>query len=282
MTDPCAGRGDRCAVAIMAKAPSAGRVKTRLSPPLSPQEARDLGCCFLADMTANLALAGREAPLDAYIAFAPGGTEAAFASIVAPGTAFVLADGSRAAPTGVEGLGACLVQAVCTLSERGYGGVVLLNSDSPTLPTALLVETVHRLLAAGDRVVLGPSCDGGYYLIGLRHPHAALFRAIDWSTERVAAQTRQRAHGQGLDVVELEPWYDVDDLRSLQRLIDELGPAPASTPRLAYPAPVTRAFVSRKAIVDRLALHGIGVSWAPSAGPALGSAQVAGAAEPPR
>jgi rSAM/selenodomain-associated transferase 1 len=274
MTNPCGGRGERCAVAIMAKAPSAGRVKTRLSPLLSPHEARDLGCCFLADMTANIALAAREAAIDAYIAFAPAGSEAAFASIAAPGTAFV------AAPPGVEGIGASLLQAACALSENGYGAVVLLNSDSPTLPTALLVEAVRHLLAARDRVVLGPSCDGGYYLIGLKHPHAALFRAIDWSTERVAAQTRQRAQGLGLERVELAPWYDVDDPRSLQRLVDELVSAPASTPGLAYPAPATRAFLRHNAIADRLALHGIGVARAPSAGPAPGSAQAAGAAEP--
>ena len=280
MTNPCGGGGERCAVAIMAKAPSAGRVKTRLSPLLSPQEARDLGCCFLADMTANIALAAREAAIDAYIAFAPAGSETAFASIAAPGTAFVLADGSRAAPPGVEGIGACLLQAACALSENGYGVVVLLNSDSPTLPTALLVEAVRHLLAARDRVVLGPSCDGGYYLIGLKHPHAALFRDIDWSTERVVAQTRQRAQGLGLELVELKPWYDVDDPRSLQRLVDELASAPPSTPGLAYPAPVTRAFLRHNTIADRLALHGIGVARVPSAGPAPGSGQVAGAVEP--
>ena len=105
-------------------------------------------------MTANLVLAAREAALDAYIAFAPAGSKAAFASMVAPGTAFVLADGSRAVPPGVEGIGTCLLQAACALSETGYGGVVPLNSDSPRLPTALLIEAARHLLAGRDRVML--------------------------------------------------------------------------------------------------------------------------------
>lgn len=278
MNDPSVGRSERCAIAIMAKAPHAGRVKTRLSPLLSPQEARDLGSCFLTDMTANLALAAREAPLDAYIAFAPAGSEAQFASIVAPGTALVLADGSRAAPSGVAGFGACLLQAACALSEIGYGGIVLLNSDSPTLPTSLLVRTVRHLLSAGDRVVLGPSFDGGYYLIGLRHPHAELFRAIDWSTERVAEQTRQRARGQGLELLELDPWYDVDDRHSLQRLVDELASVPASGTGRAYAAPATRVFLGQNAIADRLAGSVLVGSCTPPHG--AGPARIAGAAEP--
>jgi rSAM/selenodomain-associated transferase 1 len=279
MNDRLVARGERCAIAIMAKAPSAGRVKTRLSPLLSPQEARDLGSCFLTDITANLALAAGEAPLDPYVAFAPAGSEAAFGSIVTPGTAFVLADGSRPAPPGVSGFGACLLQAVCTLSESGYGGIVLLNSDSPTLPTSLLVRAVHQLLAARDGVVLGPSLDGGYYLIGVRHPHAELFRAIDWSTERVAAQTRQRAQGQGLEVIELDPWYDVDEPRSLQRLVDELA-SPAPNSAVAYGAPVTRAYLWQHAIADRLASSGIMSSRACPPGLAAAPAPVAGAAEP--
>jgi glycosyltransferase A (GT-A) superfamily protein (DUF2064 family) len=80
------GRHQRCAIAVMAKAPQAGRVKTRLSPFLTPDEAMNLGCCFLSDMTANLALAGRQALIDRYIAFAPADSEAAFADIVEPGT----------------------------------------------------------------------------------------------------------------------------------------------------------------------------------------------------
>jgi rSAM/selenodomain-associated transferase 1 len=244
----------RCAIAIMAKAPGAGRVKTRLSPLLTPDEARDLGACFLRDMTENLALAAREAAIDPHIAFAPAGSETAFATIVAPGTQFVLADGSHPAPPGIEGLGRCLIQAASGLHQAGYEAVGLLNADSPTLPTALLVRAARLGAERENRVVLGPCLDGGYYLIAMRAPHAELFRAIDWSTDRVADQTRMRADEAGLDLVELDAWYDVDDAESLRRLITELqdhgtqpnGPTP-------YAAPVTARWIRERRIHARLA-----------------------------
>src|SRR5262245_2169347 len=224
MNNACdaADRSTRCAIAIMAKAPSVGRIKTRLCPCLTPEEASELGCCFLTDMTSNLAAAARELPLDAYIAFAPAGSEAAFAAIVHGDTGFVLADGSAAAPAGVEGFGRCLLQAASSLFALGYGAVGLLNSDSPTLPTSLLVEAVWLLLAPHEIAILGPSADGGYYLLGTQRLYADLFCAIDWSTAHVARQTRLRAREAGLRLVDLESWYDVDDAASLRRLIGEL------------------------------------------------------------
>jgi len=251
------GRSERCAMAIMAKAPSAGRVKSRLSPLLSPQEAMELGRCFLSDMTANLARVAQDARVDPFIAFAPAGSEAAFDAIVPPGTGFVLADGSRAAPPGVVGLGLCLLQAAALLFDAGYGAVALLNADSPTLPTSLLLEAARLLLVPRDRVVIGPSFDGGYYLIGTRRAHTELFHAIDWSTEQVAEQTRQRALALGLEVIDLKAWYDVDDARSLQRLLHEFALDQVAHPASAYPAPVTRAFLEQNAVAVRLAIHGV-------------------------
>ena len=256
----------RCAIAIMAKAPSAGRVKTRLSPLLNPQEAMDLGRCFLSDMTANLARVTQEAPVDPFIAFAPAGSEAAFEAIVAPGTGYVLADGSRVAPPGVVGLGLCLLQATASLFDAGYGAVALLSADSPTLPTSVLLEAVRLLLAPPDRVVIGPSSDGGYYLIGTRRVHAELFHAIDWSTEQVAEQTRQRALRCGLEVLDLDPWYDVDDPHSLQQLVYELAPDQTTNRTSAYSAPVTRAFLERMALADRLAISGTAMTPSPTGG----------------
>jgi glycosyltransferase A (GT-A) superfamily protein (DUF2064 family) len=247
---------NRCAIAIMAKAPRSGRVKTRLSPLLTPDEARDLGCCFLRDMTDNLALAAREAGIDPHIAFAPAGSEAAFATVVAPGTGFVLADGSHPAPAGVDGFGRCLFQAAHALHQAGYGAVGLLNSDSPTLPTALLVRATRLVAERPDRVVLGPSDDGGYYLIVMRAPHAEVFRGIDWSTDRVAAQTRTQAEQAGLELIDLAAWYDVDDAAGLHRLVADLDADVGQPGRdVAYAAPCTARWLRDNHIHERFALE---------------------------
>jgi rSAM/selenodomain-associated transferase 1 len=243
----------RCAIAIMAKAPSAGQVKTRLQPLLSPDEARDLGCCFLTDLTANLALAARAARIDPYIAFAPAGSEPAFASIVEPGTRFVLADGSLRAPPPVAGFGHCLHQAMHALFAAGYGAVALLNADGPTLATSIIEEAASLISRPIDRVILGPSFDGGYYLIAMRRLHAGVFGDIDWSTDRVAAQTRQRAQALGLDVIDLETWDDVDDPPSLRRLVEDLhGVGRKPGRHIPYPAPVTMRWLRDHGVLARL------------------------------
>jgi hypothetical protein len=239
-------RAGRCAIAIMAKAPDAGRVKTRLLPLLRAEEARELSACFLADMTGMLAAAGREAAVDGTIAFAPAGSEASFAPMVAPGTGYVLADGTIAAPAGVEGFGRCLLQAAQALFALGYGAVGLLNSDSPNLPAALIIETARLLAQPGDRAVLGPATDGGYYLLGLKAPHAELFAHIDWSTARVAAQTRAAAQRAGLTLAELPVWYDVDDPASLKQLVRDLEGS-------GNTAPSTAEWLRRHGIAERLA-----------------------------
>jgi len=245
------GNAGRCAIAVMAKAPSPGRVKTRLSPPLTPDEATALSGCFLRDVTANIAEAAGAAPIDAFVAFAPAGGEALLHPVIAPGTKLILADGSPAMPDGVERFGRSLLHAARGLFALGYGAVGLLNSDSPTLPTALLVEAARALAAPGERAVLGPADDGGYYLLAMKAPHAALFRDIDWSTERVASQTRARAAELGLELVTLPIWYDVDDAASLQALLDELDGA--GRRGAGYEAPATARWLAQHAIRSRLA-----------------------------
>lgn len=245
-------RAGLCAVAVMAKAPGVGRSKTRLCPPLTPEEASRLSAAFIQDITANLALAARAAPLVPYVAFSPAGTEALFAGLLAPGTALVLADGAIVPPPGVAGLGVALLHAMRALFAEGYGGVCLLNSDSPDLPTEVLREAVRRLMAPGGKAVLGPAEDGGYYLLGLRAPHAGMFADIAWSTGEVAAMTRARAAALGLRLDELPPWYDVDDAASLRRLLaggGEGGPTPGSAP---FAAPATRAALARLETAERL------------------------------
>jgi rSAM/selenodomain-associated transferase 1 len=221
-----------CAIAVMAKAPQPGRSKTRLVPPLAPEQAAALSAAFLRDITENIAAAAANLPIAGYIAYAPVGLEHLFDGHLAAGTGLVLADGSPDMPEGVQGFGRCLLHAIETLLERRYLSACVLNSDSPTLPTALLEQAADILARPGDRAVLGPADDGGYYLLGLKAAHAHMFADIAWSTDTVARDTARRAADIGLELVTLPSWYDVDDAASLARLMasDE-----------GYAAPATRA-----------------------------------------
>ena len=241
----------RCAIAVMAKAPQAGRTKTRLVPPLDAPGAAALGAAFLRDTTENIALVARDMQVAGGIAYAPAETQALFDGMLAPGTFLLLADGSPAMSPQVQGLGRSLFHAVSSLLLEGYGAAVLLNADSPNLPTEYLRRAVAALATGGDRLVLGPAEDGGYYLVGMTAPHAALFEDIAWSTDQVAAQTRARAGVLGLDVIELPAWYDVDDRVSLDRFIEELrAPLPG-----AYAAPATAACLARMNLVSGIVVR---------------------------
>lgn len=222
-----------CAIAVMAKAPRIGEVKTRLVPPLSPAQAAEIGANFLKDIAENILAAAQLRPIDGYMAYSPAGSETLFRSLLPPGIELL-------APRHT-GLRAALYDAAEDLFAAGYGAACLVNADSPTLPTAVLAEAADALMPAGDRLVLGPAADGGYYLIGLKQAHRRLFEDIDWSTERVFSQTLERAGELGLETVRLPVWYDVDDVGSLRRLRDELRGA-AST---GYRAPHTAAALRR-------------------------------------
>jgi rSAM/selenodomain-associated transferase 1 len=238
-------------MAVMAKVPRSGAVKTRLVPPLTGAEAKSLSEAFLSDMTANIALASRTAPIAGYVAYAPAGAEAEFAGILAPGTGLVLADGSGPMPAGVDGLGRCLLHATRALLATGAASVCLVNADSPTLPTSFLVEAATALLRPGERVVLGPAEDGGYYLIGLKAPHARLFADVAWSTPAVSGQTRAQATALGLDTMVLPTWYDVDDPATLTRLAREFAEAGAGPEQAPSIAPATAALLARLQLAGR-------------------------------
>jgi rSAM/selenodomain-associated transferase 1 len=235
-------------MAVMAKAPRSGEVKTRLVPPLRADEAAILSTCFLKDITANFVAASRRVPVAGYIAFSPPGSEDVFRALV-PREIQLLA--SRRI-----GLGHSLLDATEDLLAIGYGASCLVNADSPTLPTSFLVEAAKALQAPGDRVVLGPASDGGYYLIGLKQPHRRLFEDIAWSTEQVFRQTVERAVSIGLDVVTLPLWYDVDDAVSLTWLCHEVltGRRPSDCVREGYAAPDTSAYLRGLAALDGVRL----------------------------
>jgi rSAM/selenodomain-associated transferase 1 len=239
---------NRCAIGVMAKAPRAGRVKTRLVPPLTAEEAMAMSAAFLRDITENLRLAGRTMPIDPFVAYAPEGSAPLFDGMLAEGTHLVLADGTGEMPENVVGFGRCLLHAVQAMFDLGYGAVCVLNADSPTLPTELLCRAAEVLLRPGQRAVLGPADDGGYYLLGMQSIEPHFFADITWSTDQVATQTCARATELGLEMPILPPWYDVDDRAALQRL---LHPEPGALEPFA--APATMALVRRLDLAARLA-----------------------------
>ncbi len=208
-----------CGIAFMAKASAPGRAKTRLVPPLTFEEAAVLNTAFLQDVADNVLLAAGDAErhggIAGYAAYGPPGSEDFFRRTL-PGS-IDLIEAWR------PNFGDCLLHTIEEIFARGHASAVVLNSDSPTLPTAFLVETAAALARPGDRAVLGPSSDGGYYLLGLKTAHRHMFENIAWSTEQVAKQTLERAREIGLDVHRLPVWYDVDDVDGLRRLRAELS-----------------------------------------------------------
>src|SRR5215467_13443910 len=199
------------AVAIMAKAPWPGTVKTRLSPPLLATEAAALYRCFLLDkIRAVEALTGAR-PV---IAYTPDDARTEFDSL-APSFTLV--------PQRGHDLGARLHGILTHLLAAGHAGAMAVDSDTPTLPARFLQQAIDCLTRPGPDVVLGPTEDGGYYLIGVRAAHRTLFDSVPWSTSDVLAVTLRRAAAAGLRAVCMPAWFDVDtpdDLRRLQIVLD--------------------------------------------------------------
>jgi rSAM/selenodomain-associated transferase 1 len=233
-------KGDRaaaggCALAVMTKAPRAGRVKTRLTPPLSPEEAAALNICFLRDTAAAIAQTTCEKNARGVAVYTPVGAEAAYAGI--------LPDGFILVPQRGDAFGERLSAATEDLLRLGFDSLCLIDSDSPTVPENAFAQAVDFLACGEDSVVLGPSDDGGYYLIGLKKLHHRLFEAIDWSTERVLQQTIDAAREMNIKVHLLPTWYDVDDRITLSRLCHELFGSNGNRSS-GFAAPATRGFIS--------------------------------------
>jgi rSAM/selenodomain-associated transferase 1 len=227
-------RASLCAMAIMAKAPRSGKVKTRLAPPLTLEQSAALNVCFLKDTAEALA---KIAGADGMVSYTPVGDEAAFDGLLPPGFTLIAQRGDK--------FGERLLAAAEDILACGYSSVCLIDSDSPTVPGAAFEQAVAELAREGDRVILGPSHDGGYYLIGLKRAHAAVFENITWSTASVCAETMDRAREVGLEVVLLPLWYDVDDAATLAVLHEELidGKMPEFAALQGNEAPHTKEFL---------------------------------------
>lgn len=201
---------------LMAKAPRPGLSKTRLAGPdgAGAQHAARLADAFLRDTLATMRAL---VDVERLLWFAPADAEPYFKAL--DPDAHLLAQPDT-------DFGARVAAAFDAAFTVGAERVVVLGSDTPHLEPAR-IEQAFAALDTKD-LVLGPCPDGGYYLLGLRHPCAALFERIDWSTARVREQTLERARAAGLHVEELEELFDVDtplDLELLRRWIALHGPA---------------------------------------------------------
>lgn len=225
-----------CALAVMTKAPRAGQVKTRLVPPLTHDEAAQLNSSFLRDTASAISAAAPKVARGIAV-YTPVGAETVYADILPPNFELI--------PQRGEDFGERLYFAAEDLFRCGFETICLINSDSPTVPAKNFAQAVELLRLPGERIVLGPSDDGGYYLIGLKKLHRAVLERIEWSTERVLDQTLQRASEIGVEAKLLPMGYDIDDRAALRRLCNELL-SENSRDRVA---PDTRRFLSE--IIDR-------------------------------
>jgi rSAM/selenodomain-associated transferase 1 len=204
---------------IMAKAPRPGAVKTRLAPSLSPAAVTDFYCCLLDDTLA--------------LAQSLGDAEVAIMCPDADVSELVRLAGSKASVIAQkgEGLAAGLTSVFAHFAEDHQRLTIAFNSDSPHLPRSVL-EDAFETLAAHD-VVVGPTQDGGYYLVGAKASHPTLFAGDGLGTSSALERLLSRTRGLELSVGFVDPFYDIDVADDLTRLAEELRLAPERAPRTA-------------------------------------------------
>ncbi len=196
----------------MTKVPQPGIVKTRLRPFLSDEQCAELSRCFLADTVAK-ALSVTTKVIVAYLAI---GDEGLILDLVPESTTCIKQNG--------RDLGERMVSAINFAGSNGCGPIIVIGTDSPTMPPEVLETALQRLAKPANELVLGGTEDGGYYLIGLKHNIPSIFHGIPWSSDKVYSTTLEQAAQTGLTgIVELPKWYDVDTPDDLRRLFIEVG-----------------------------------------------------------
>jgi uncharacterized protein len=212
-------RNDACTLVIMAKAPRPGMVKTRLAQRLPVEAVTELYLCLLDD---TMALARTLGTVEVAIMCPPSDVEEL--TRLARGVVSVVAQRG-------EGLAAGLTSVFAHFAARGRQRVVAFNSDSPHLPASVLESAFEAL--TGHDVVVGPTNDGGYYLVGAKAAHPALFDGDGMGTQSALEGLLARARGLRLSIGFTDPFYDIDVEGDLTRLAEELRLAPARAPRTA-------------------------------------------------
>jgi uncharacterized protein len=193
------------AVALFAKTPRPGYVKTRLQPPLTPEEAAALHAAFSADSWERLQLL-------------PGVTTYFYTDELWDAGQRLPGNPAARLQRG-DDLGARMFHCFEDLHRAGHQLSMIIGSDSPSLPLDYLLQGFQMLCKCD--AVLGPAGDGGYYAVGCRSPRAGMFRGVRWSTLHTLDDTLAAFGQVGLLTQLMPPWYDVDTLSDLQRLAAE-------------------------------------------------------------
>lgn len=204
-------------ITVMGKASVPGRVKTRLEPHIGAQKCAALNGAMMHDTLTRLQFLEGKAELVLALSGEP-----------VPGD---VPDGIQVEAQQGPNLGARMLREVARGLASGHEAVILIGTDHPTLPLAFIEEAM-RAVQAAPSIVLGPSEDGGYYLIGMSGLYPELFRNMTWSTGSVFSETWARATRLDADLTILPSWYDVDTVADLERLLEDLREAGPNLPRL--------------------------------------------------
>lgn len=212
-------------IGLMCKPPRPGTSKTRLAASLGADAAASLARAFLIDTAAVVSQVCLADGLVKKAYFRPADAGGEIAAIIGADWPKAFCDAGD--------LGASMLEALEDLLRLAPGGAIIIGSDLPTLPQAHVAQAVKQLRAGDERTaVIGPSADGGYYLIGMRSAAAApLLEPMVWSTPHVLAETRRRAERAGLRLIDIGAWHDIDEAADLD-LITTDSAAPALATRV--------------------------------------------------
>jgi len=220
---------------LFAKPPVAGKVKTRLTPPLPPSSALALYRAFLSDGFAFLNTFQRRGFLVECCTSEPWSAEEAQADlgIEVREVPFTVQHG--------DDLGARMGHALGRSWKNGATSTAILGADAPTVPADLVLDAFD-LLGDGADTVMAPSTDGGYVLIGCNAPRLEMFENIPWGGPEVARLSRIAALKAGIDLKETDPWYDIDRIEDLAVLMETVSSPGGETRSPATCAALHRLF----------------------------------------
>ena len=202
------------ALAVMAKAPLPGKVKTRMVPPLTQEQAAELFRVLLLDQLEHLTALG---DVDLYVAFTPIEAKSFMESVVPASYQCFHQRG--------DDLGERMHEVFAELWRRGHRNLVLIGGDLPVVPLIFLRDAFKILEREDRQLVFGPSEDGGYYLVGMNQPTPEIFDGMSWSHDQVLAQTTEKVTRLGIDFRLLPGWFDLDTIKDLERLRVKADPS---------------------------------------------------------